>query len=492
MRKWVIGAGATLAIWLALAGLAQAATPCAALTAQVLPHATVTAAADTPAGQITACKIDVTARPTANSDIRIEVWIPEGAAWNGRYVQFGNGGFAGQIASRRLEAGAALGYAVAMTDDGHQSSEGTDARWALGHPQKVIDYGWRALKETTEAAKALIRAYQGGPAKYAYFQGCSDGGREALMEAQRFPDDFDGIVAGAPAYNFTGLMTLAANDVQALTQSQGFLDADALKALETGALAACGGGKYIADPASCRFSPTNLACPRGQGRPDCLTPSQIATAQTIYGGLPGKQPFPGNSPGAEAEPGAWGVWITGPSADQLHQALIFKFASGFWADFVFGKPDYDVLGLDINAAPRAAAAVAKDLNATDPDLSKFRKHGGKLIQFHGWNDPAIPAQGSIVYYEQVRAKLGEVDPFYRLYLIPGMLHCGGGPGPGSVAWLDLLRAWVEQSQAPEGLVATGPANAAQPLCPYPARASFAEDTLPRKALCNRPEPASAG
>ncbi|MEJ0066876.1 MAG: tannase/feruloyl esterase family alpha/beta hydrolase [Caulobacteraceae bacterium] len=272
MRRWAIGVGAALAAWLGLSGLAQAATPCAGLKAQVLPHAAVTAAADAPAGQITACKIEVTAKPSADSDIRIEVWIPEGAAWNGRYVQFGNGGFAGQIASKRLETVAAQGYAVAMTDDGHQA-EGTDGRWAAGHPQKVIDFGWRALKETTDAAKALIRAYQGGPAKYAYFQGCSDGGREALMEAQRFPDDFDGVIAGAPAYNFSGLLTLAASDVQALTQPQAFLDADALKVLQAGALAACaGGGKYIADPASCRFEPHDLACPRGQANPDCLSP----------------------------------------------------------------------------------------------------------------------------------------------------------------------------------------------------------------------------
>jgi Tannase and feruloyl esterase len=494
MRRWAIGIGAALAAWLGLGGAALAATPCAGLTAQVLPHATVTAAADTPAGPIAACKIEVTARPSADSDIRIEVWIPEGAAWNGRYVQYGNGGFAGRIASARLQATAALGYAVAMTDDGHQTSDDTDARWAVGHPQKVIDFGWRALKETTEAAKALIRAYQGGPAKYAYFQGCSDGGREALMEAQRFPADFDGVIAGAPAYNFTGLLTLAANDVQALTQPQAFLDADALKVLQTGALAACAGGNaYIADPATCHFAPHDLACVRGLANPNCLTPGQVAAAETIYAGLPGKWPYPGYSPGAEADPRAWSAWITGPSADQMHQALIFKFATGFWGGFVFGKADYDVLGLDLANAPKRAEAVAKIVNATDPDLGKFRKKGGKLIQYHGWNDPAIPAAGSIAYYEQVQKKLGgNIDPFYRLYMIPGMLHCGGGPGPSNVAWLDVMRAWVEQNQPPEGLVATGPANTAQPLCPYPGKAGFAEGNRPLKALCNRPTDAATG
>jgi hypothetical protein len=479
MRIWAIGV--VLAATFGLSGLTQAATPraaptCGALTAQALPHATVTAAADAPAGQLTACKIEVTAKPRSDSDIRIEIWIPEGAAWNGRYVQFGNGGFAGQISSKRLEAAAALGYAVAMTDDGHESLDRTDARWAVGHPQKVIDFGWRASKETTDAAKALIRVYESEAPKYAYFQGCSDGGREALMEAQRFPDDFDGIVAGAPAYNLSGLLTMAVNDVQALAQTQGSLDDDALKTLEAGALATCGGDKYLTDPATCRFDPASLACPRGLWLTGCLTPGEIASARTIYIGLrDSKTTYPGNTPGAEAEPGAWATWITGPSPDQLDQALIFKFATGFWGGFVFGDANFDIMRLNVAGVHRAVAPVASTVDATDPDLSRFRKHGGKLIQYHGWNDPAIPAKGSIVYFENVGAKLHDVEGFYRLYMIPGMLHCGGGPGPSNVDWLMTLRDWVEKSDAPEGLVATAglpgqptaPGAPTQRLCPYP-------------------------
>jgi feruloyl esterase len=222
-----------------------------------------------------------------------------------------------------------------------------------------------------------------------------------------------------------------------------------------------------------------MACPRGQANADCLTPGQVAAAETIYAGLPGKSPLPGNSPGAEAEPGSWAFWITGPSPDQLHQALIFKFATGFWGSFVFGQPDYDILGLDVAKAPQLAEAVAKAVNATDPDLGRFRKRGGKLIQYHGWNDPAIPAAGSLVYYEQVQKKLGgAIDPFYRLYLIPGMLHCGGGPGPSNVAWLDVMRAWVEGDRAPDAIMATnapGAAPARQPLCPYPATGTIVDD-----------------
>jgi hypothetical protein len=166
----------------------------------------------------------------------------------------------------------------------------------------------------------------------------------------------------------------------------------------------------------------------------------------------------------------------------MHQALIFKFAAGFWGPFVSGDPAYDILKLDIANPPKGAEGVAKIVNATDPDLSRFRKRGGKLIQYHGWNDPAIPTQGSIVYYEQVRSKLKNVDDFYRLYLIPGMLHCGGGPGPSGVAWLDVLRAWVERNQAPEGIVASGPA-AQQALCPYPATGALDGDAAPRRVIC---------
>jgi feruloyl esterase len=475
--KW-LEAGLAAAGLSLIGGLAHAeSADCTKLASLSLPHATVTAAAEAPAGPGMACKVDVTSKPTADSDIRIEVWLPEGAAWNGRYVQLGNGGFAGRINPRVLQALASQGYAVAMTDDGHEA-EGTDGRWAIGHPEKVIDFGWRALKETTKTAKALVRAFEGAGPKYAYFQGCSDGGREALMEAQRFPDDFDGIIAGAPAYNFSGLLALAAHDVQSLSRPGSMLDNDALKSLETGALTACGGGAYVRDQAGCQFDPASLACAPGHAPPGCLTPAQVAAAVQIERGIVGRGGavvYPGHSPGAEAEPGAWATWITG--GGDLPQSLSFKFAIGFWGGFVYGEAAYDVTKLDIPGAPKAAAAVAKEVNSTDPDLAKFRAHGGKLIQYHGWDDPAIPSRGSIVYYEEVGRTLGDTADFYRLYMIPGMLHCGGGPGPGAVDWLGTLRAWVEDHKAPEGLTAAlaapgqppAPGAPTQRLCPWPRK-----------------------
>src|SRR5579863_459606 len=286
MRQAIQICAALVGFALITAARAFAATPCEQLVKLQLPHASVTSAALTPAGSVTACKIDVVSRPSADSSIGIEVWIPEGAAWTGRYLQLGNGGFAGRIASERLGQRAAEGYAVAMTDDGHESAAGfPDATWAIGHPEKVTDFGWRALKETTETAKALIRAHTGAAAKYSYFNGCSDGGREALMEAQRFPHDFDGIVAGAPANDFSGLLTLGVFFEQSLAAPGAWLGPEQLKALETAALADCGGGTYIAAPLSCRFDPGEIACPPGQSAASCLTAAQLDAARALYRGL---------------------------------------------------------------------------------------------------------------------------------------------------------------------------------------------------------------
>ncbi len=479
--KWLMFAAAAAGLALSAAG-ARAQSPCASLASVSLPHAAVTAAAEAAlAGGGHACKVSVTAKPTADSDIRIEVWIPEGAAWNGRYVQIGNGGFAGQIDERALAALAAGGYAAAATDDGHQSADETDARWALGHPEKVVDYGWRAIKETTDAAKALIRAYEGAAPKYAYFDGCSDGGREALMEAERFPIDFNGVIAGAPGA-FEGLVRLWTQEIQAVGRSGGYLDASALQTLQSAALAACGGGRFIADERSCRFDPASVACAPGRAR-GCLSPAQVAAAQSIYRGVvseSGAVVLPGQSPGDEADAtGGWGLWITGPSPDQIDRAHVYRFAEGYWADMVYGDPKLDIRALDLAAAAKREGPVAQAMLSDDPHLAKFRAAGGKLIQWHGWNDPAIPARASIAYYENVRRTLGgDVSDFYRLYLIPGMLHCGGGPGPGDVSWLDVMRAWVERGEAPEAVVATShrpgeapaPASPSQTLCPYPKRA----------------------
>jgi feruloyl esterase len=454
---------------------AHAETACADLAKLSLPHATVTKAVAEAVGDKQVCKVSVTSKPTADSDIRLELWIPQGAAWNGKFVQLGNGGFAGTVPTIQFNGPVRAGYAVSGTDDGHQDPVATNASWALGHPEKVIDFGWRALKETTDISKALIAANKGKISK-AYFMGCSDGGREALMEAQRYPGDFDGIVAGAPANYMSQLFGLSAVQQQLMTKPGGYLGQSQRELLQKTALAECGGEAFIRDPMSCHFDPGKLACKAGQ-TDGCLTAPQVATAKAMYDGhrdKSGKLIFPGYSPGAEAVNGAWNAWITGPNAETNQRAAGPSFSSNAFKYFGFSDPNFDYLKMDMGAQYEGARKkMAAVLDADSPNLSAFKKHGGKLIQYHGWNDPAIPPRSSIVYYEDVKKTMGDPSDFYRMYLVPGMLHCGGGVGPGNVDWLADLDGWVTAGKAPVDITATagrgqapgGPAS--QVLCPFP-------------------------
>lgn len=478
MKRLLFAAGAALA--LGAPGLAHAETDCAAMTSTRLPHAEVTAASvESGAGGKSLCKVSVTSRPTADSDIRIEVWIPLGSAWNGKFVQVGNGGFAGRVPSAQLRGLASQGYAAAGTDNGHQTPVVTSAAWALGHPEKVVDFGWRSLKETTEIGKALVAAQKGAAQRTSYFIGCSDGGREALLEAQRFPRDFDGIVAGAPANYMSELFGFGAAHHQALSAPGGYLGAAQLQLLQKAALAQCGGEAFIRDPAACRFDPRALQCKPGQSD-GCLTPAQAHSAAVLYEGRrdprTGKIVFPGFTPGAEAAPASWPAWIVGPDEARHSQAAGYQFASNAFKYFAFGDPAYDFLKLDLGAGfDRAKAKMSPIIDSESADLRAFKAHGGKLIQYHGWNDPAIPARSSIRYYEAVGRRMGATGDFYKLYLAPGMLHCAGGPGPSNVDWLGLLDRWVSEAKAPAEVTATGAASASQLLCPYPAVARKAGD-----------------
>jgi Tannase and feruloyl esterase len=451
-------------------GLAHGETACADMAATALPHAQITSATQKDG----LCRIAVTSRPTADSEIGIEVWIPLGAAWNGKFVQMGNGGFAGTVPSAGLKAAALRGYATAGTDDGHRSTVGSNGDWALGHPEKLIDFGWRALKETTDIGNALIHAQKTGDTQRTYFFGCSDGGREALMEAQRFPADFDGIVAGAPANYMTDLFGAAAANEQALHKPGGYLGFAQLRTLQSAALADCGGEAFIRDPAACHFNPHRLLCKPGQTE-NCLNAAQVRSAVTIYEGRrdprSGKIAFPGFSPGAEAEMASWQQWTTGPEQAHNDKAALYQFSSNAFKYFAFHDPNYDILTLDQGAGFDGAKTVMGPIiDSANPDLSAFKARGGKLIQFHDWNDPAIPARSSIRYYEDVSRTMGPAGDFYRLYLVLGMLHCGGGHGPGKVDWLAELDGWVEKTSVPGDIQAT-PATGTGPgqlLCPYPA------------------------
>ena len=444
------------------------------------------------------CRVVVQARPSSDSDIKIEVWLPANG-WNGKFQGHGNGGFAGEIDYHGLGLSIEQKYATAGTDTGH-SAGGTDASWALGHPEKVADFGYRAIHEMTQIAKTVINAFYGSRAQRSYFGACSNGGRQALMEAQRFPADYDGILAGAPANFWTHLLTKALADGQATTlDPASYIPASKLPAIGRAVNAACDAQDGVSDgvlndPRQCKFDPAALLC-KAEDSNECLTAPQITALKKLYEGprdAKGVLIFPGYLPGAEEGSGGWGTWITGPAPGK---SLLFAFGGGFFSDMVFEKADWDYKNTKVDDGLKAAEEkTAKILNATDPNLAVFKARGGKLILYHGWNDAAISALNTINYYNSVESKMGqaETDAFSRLYMVPGLQHCGGGPGANSFGQLGMgardpqhnlelaLAEWVEKGVAPSAIVATkfvddDPSKGVKftrPLCPYPQMAKY--------------------
>ena len=527
---WLIGlAAVALLATIALQATPVAAGTCESLTGLSLPHTAITTAQLITTGTFTPpggapqtglpvfCRVVGVSHPTSDSNIGFEVWIPTGSAWNGKYLQIGNGGFAGSITYGGIANGIRRCYAAAGTDDGHFAGS-RNAAWALGHPEKIIDFGYRALKETTDSAKAIIAALTDSDPQRSYFVGCSDGGREALMEAQRFPDDFDGIVAGAPANFWTHLLAAATYTQQALLETpDSYIPPAKLPAIQNAALAACDlvedgiQDGIVGDPRDCRFDPAVLLC-AGADSNACLTAPQVTAIEKIYAGprnpRTGERIHPGYEAGAEAPTASFTEWETGPSLAQIGNAFLNQFATNFYRYMVFDDPRYDIRNLNfdsdiaftdsklVNGQP-----LSDVLNSTNPDLRAFQARGGKLIHYHGWNDPAIGARNSVNYYESVafaqrpgrgrgrgedEVGLRRTQDFYRLFLAPGMLHCSGGPGPNvfgqdtpqADADHDVIKAlerWVEQDVAPERIIATkfvgdNPANGVamtRPLCRYP-------------------------
>jgi hypothetical protein len=445
------------------------------------------------------CRVVVKAAPSADSDIQIETWLPL-AGWNGKFRGQGNGGFAGQVNFRGMAEAVRQGYATAGTDTGH-SGEGTDASWALGHPEKVTDFGHRGIHTMTQTAKAAVKAFYGGSPQRSYFGACSNGGRQALMEAQRYPEDYDGILAGAPANFWTHLLTKAIADAQATTlDPASYISSGKLPALALAVNAACDAQDGVTDgvvndPRRCPFDPLTLLC-KGPDSETCLTAPQVTALKKLYAGphdSRGRLIFPGYVPGAEQGSGGWATWITGPAPGK---SLLFAFGIGYFANMVYERADWDYRGANIEEALRAAEEkTAPKLDATDPNLTAFKARGGRLVLYHGWNDPAISALNTIGYYDSVVSTLGkqETDRFVRLYLAPGMQHCGEGPGPNSFGQsgstpsteprrdvFTVLERWVEKGEAPASIVATKYANddpskevlATRPLCPYPQIAKY--------------------
>ncbi len=443
------------------------------------------------------CRVAGIIKPTKDSEIKFEVWLPS-ENWNGKFQGIGNGGFAGSISYTGLAGALARGYASASTDTGHG---GNDASWAGGHPEKVVDYGYRGIHEMTDKAKLIVKAFYGEGPKRSYFASCSNGGRQALMEAQRYPNDYDGIIAGAPANAFTQILSGFAWNMQiTLSDPASYIPAKKLKALEGAVLANCDARDGVTDgvlddPTKCEFAPSVLLC-KGAETDECLTEKQIAALTKIYAGprnAKREQIVPGFTPGGETGPGGWAPWITGLTPAS---SLQFFFSTQIFKHMVYNNPNWDYKSFDLERDGKLSdEKLARILNATDPNLKAFSARGGKLIIYHGWNDAALPPMNTVNYFKSVMAKLGQrqTDSFVRLFMAPGVQHCAGGPGPDNFGQTvtgtqsdpqnDLtlaLERWVEQGVAPEKVIATkrqgaGPQSTVlrtRPLCPYPQVARY--------------------
>jgi hypothetical protein len=502
--------------------LAQTSRSCDSLVQLTLSNAKVTSAQEVPAGTFTPppplsprpgtqpseafykslpsfCRVQITATPSSDSNIKIEVWLPA-AHWNGRLQGQGNGGFAGEIDYFLLGQSLAHGYSTVATDTGH-SGVVVDASWALGHPEKIADFAHRAIHEMTVDAKAAAKAYYGNPVQHSYFAGCSNGGRQALMEAQHYPTDYNGILAGAPANYWTHLLTDAIWNAQATTlDPNSYFSPAKLPALAHAVNEACDAKDGVTDgilndPRQCHFDPSTLLC-KGAESDSCFSAPQVTAVKKLYQGATdshGHQIFPGYLPGAEEGRGGWGLWITGPEPGG---SLQFAFGKGYFANMVYDNPNWDFGTAKIDqAVADADKKSAGVLNATDANLKPFASHGGKLILYHGWNDAGIPALNTINYYSSVVNTVGrqQTSTFVRLYMEPGVQHCAGGTGPDAFGEPGLpappdphgnaslaLEQWVEKGTAPNDIIAAKyedmdprkPPKMTRPLCPYPETAKY--------------------
>lgn len=461
---------------------------CSNLASLALPNATITEAKAVEAGAFIPpdggggaqfrslpafCRVAATLKPSSDSDIKIEVWLPA-SGWNGKFQAVGNGAFNGNIAYPAMARGLGRGYAIASTDTGHT---GGSASFAVGHPEKVVDFGWRAVHELAEVSKKVITAHYNSAPKYSYWEGCSAGGRQGMKAAQKFPGDFDGIVAGAPGLDWTGRAAQAVRIDSALTANAAgkLLQADR-QVLHRAVVEACDvldGAKdgLIENPTRCKFDPAVVQCKSGE-QTGCLTAAQVDTARMIYSSAKNAKSgreIAGLLPGSEL---GWtdNGWTASARASGLDQFRFIALGNPNWTIQQF-KWDTDVV--------RADDVDNNIINALDVNLKPFIDRGGKLIQYHGWSDPQISPANSTQYHARaVEASGGaaKVHGSYRLFMAPGMAHCGGGEGPSTFDMMVALEQWVEQGKAPDQIAASqatgGKVTRTRPLCPWPQVAVY--------------------
>jgi feruloyl esterase len=536
--------GAAVGLFASVGSTSAMATPCTSLQSLVLPQTTITSASDNTTGVFVVpgsnppqtftglpafCRVTATLTPSSDSAIKVELWLPE-TSWNGRFLGTGGGGFQGVITYSELAAGIQAGFASTNSDLGTGTSGcsplycGSDGNMGnplaiafgdpaapstglFGHPERIKDFGYRAIHLMTVRGKQIAAALYQQNARRAYFAGCSTGGQNALMEAQRFPDDYDGILAGAPAFNRTHLHMAGLAVWQDTHASPGrLIQPGQMTVINQAVLKQCVGqdggastDQFLTDPRDCKFDPKVLLCTGAAAPPACLTSDQVTTIQKYYAGtidpVNGQVINPGAERGNETdnilalglafqeklpEPAFDGLfyWVFGPSFGYPTGAHTF-------ANFDFHH--------DVDTVDDQLAAV---LNADSTDLGEFRGHGGKLLMYHGWADPLIPSQSSINYFnalvgndnhgiQQVsftqgnNPHLAQTQSYARLFMVPGMYHCSGGPGPNVFDALTPLVTWVEGGVAPDTILATKFVNdtppavqMTRPLCVYPKVAKY--------------------
>ena len=415
------------------------------------------------------CRVAMVLAPSSDSHIEMELWLPA-AEWNGKFQAVGNGGWAGSITFAAMAQALREGYATASNDTGHT---GQNPAFALGHPEKLVDFAYRANHEMTVQSKAIISAFYGKPSKLAYWNGCSTGGRQGLMEAQKYPTDFDAVIAGAPANWQTHLHAwdmMVATTV--LKDDQHFLTQGKLATVNKAVLAQCDmldGVKdgLLNDPRKCKFDPGVLLC-KGADSDSCLTAPQVDAVKLVYSSAKKKNGdliFPGKTPGSEL---AWPQLNPAKAPQALSQGT-FQFAT-------YQDANWDWHNFDLDKDTAAADEKFGYVNVP-PDLSAFKAHGGKLLLYHGWNDQLISPENTINYYSSVLQKMGgKQDSWMRLYMVPGMTHCQGGPGPDQFNKMGVVERWREGNSAPDQIIAEhvsgNNVDMTRPLCPYPQVATY--------------------
>jgi feruloyl esterase len=458
---------------------------CEALTRLTIPDVTITGAATVPAGPFemqglrrpltvpSFCRVQAVSRPTTDSEIHFEVWMPPEGKWNGKFEGTGTGGYDGSISYGALADGVSRGYAATSTDTGHI---GGDLVFGRGHPEKVKDWAFRAMHVTAEAAKLMLRNLYGRWPDHSYYVGCATGGHQALSEAQRYPEDYDGIVAGDPGNDRLNETAGYVSAWLALHDSAGkpLLTQSELQLVTRSAVAQCDADDgvkdgVIDDPRRCKFTPASLLC-KADKTDRCLTQMQVDAVKAVYAGTrnprTGEMIFPGWSIGSEGfgPQAGWGAWLVNPKVPMRSEV---------YNDFVFHDPNWDFHSFDFDKDVAYAQAAIPWLAAESRDLSGFYGRHGKLILYAGWSDPVASAEDIVEYGTDIEKVMGpeKARQFFRFYMVPGLGHCSGGPGTTDFDMLAALEQWVEHGKAPDRIIASRKlddgATRTRPLCVYP-------------------------